>query len=106
MVCLAKNSDVTRLLVISQVVALAPFSQNSNTRGSAGLAQAQLTHMKPSGLFCFIRTRGPRSGTRSRARVFASDCTEPQPPDAWSYGLTPRFLLSLRLDAMGNLRRC
>jgi hypothetical protein len=31
--------------------------------GSAGLAQAQLTQAKPSGLFCFNRTSGPRNGT-------------------------------------------
>jgi len=42
---------------------LAPFSQNSKTRGSAGLAQAQLTHINPSGLFCFNSTREPLKGT-------------------------------------------
>jgi glycosyltransferase involved in cell wall biosynthesis len=32
-------------------------------RGSAGLAQAQLTHINPSGLFCFNSTREPLKGT-------------------------------------------
>jgi hypothetical protein len=67
--------------VISQVVALAPFSQNSNTRGSAGLAQAQLTHMKPPVLFWLSRTRDPLIGTRLWVRLLASERTEPQPPD-------------------------
>ena len=38
--------------VSSHTVALAPFSQNSKGGLSPGLAQAQATHMKPSGLFC------------------------------------------------------
>jgi hypothetical protein len=41
----AKNSGVVVRDVISQAVALAPFSQNSNVCGFAGLAQEQLTHM-------------------------------------------------------------
>ena len=49
-VCCEKKSGVTVLPVISQAVALAPFSQNSKGCGFAGLAQEQLTHMKPSGL--------------------------------------------------------
>ena len=49
--CSAKKSGPQRRLVISQVVALAPSSQNSNGRGLAGLAQAQLTQAKPAGLF-------------------------------------------------------
>jgi hypothetical protein len=53
---------VARLLVISQVVALAPFSQNSQSRGTAGFAHAQLTHMKQSALFCFRITREPAKG--------------------------------------------
>src|SRR4051812_15323969 len=102
MVCLAKNSGVTRLLVISQVVALAPFSQNSKTRGSAGLAQAQLTHMKPSGLFCLSRTGGAVNGTRSRPMLAANERTDPQPPAAASYGLTSRSGASLRVRVIGR----
>jgi hypothetical protein len=49
----AKNSGGTRLVVISQAVALAPFSQYSNRLGLAGFSQAQLTQEKPSCLFCF-----------------------------------------------------
>ena len=41
---LREKLGVTRLLVSSQAVALAPFSQNSNGCGFAGLAQEQLTH--------------------------------------------------------------
>ena len=50
-VCWAKNAGSTRLDVISHAVALAPFSQNSNGCGSAGLGQAQLTQSNPPGLF-------------------------------------------------------
>jgi hypothetical protein len=50
-VCLAKNASSLRLRVSSQAVALAPFSQNSAILGRAGLAQAQLTHIGPPGLF-------------------------------------------------------
>src|SRR3569832_334656 len=80
--CSAKNSGVVRLSVISQAVALAPFSQNSKGWGSAGLAHEQLTHMKPSGLFCFIRTSGPRSGISSWVNMLASATTDPHPPAA------------------------
>jgi hypothetical protein len=41
-VCCAKKSGVQRCAVISQAVALAPFSQNSKGKGWAGLTQAQL----------------------------------------------------------------
>ena len=51
-VCSAKKSGVQRCGVSSQRVALAPFSQNSNGCGLAGLPQAQETQAKPSGLFC------------------------------------------------------
>ena len=76
-VCCAKNSGVTALAVISQAVAFAPFSQNSKTCGSAGLAQAQLTHMKPSGLFCCISTRVPLTATSSWVRIVFSDLPIP-----------------------------
>ena len=49
--CSAKNSGPQRRLVISQVVALAPSSQNSKGWGFAGLAHEQLTQAKPFGLF-------------------------------------------------------
>ena len=87
----ASNSPTVRgekfrrhaLAVISQVVALAPFSQNSNGCGLAGLAQAQLTQAKPSGLFWCIKIRVPLSGTRSRVRLRVREWTEPQPPAGW-----------------------
>src|ERR1700712_3966170 len=88
---------------MSQVVALAPFSQNSNTRGSAGLAHAQLTHMKPWSLFCFKRTRLPLPGTCSCVRLLAKDFTDPQPPAGKSSGFTRRSALNLRLDDTGAL---
>ena len=51
-VCVAKNRASRRLVVSSQAVAFAPFSQNSATSGCGDLAQAQLTQVKPPGLFC------------------------------------------------------
>ncbi len=76
----AKKPSATRRVVISQLVALAPFSQNSNRCGSAGFAQAQLTQAKPSGLFWRIKDGGALAITRSRARLLAKDLAEPQPP--------------------------
>ena len=79
-VCLAKKSGPTRFVVISHAVALAPFSQYSNTCGSAGLIQAQLTQVKPRGLFCCVSTRAPLTGTPSLDRITPRERTEPQPP--------------------------
>ena len=76
----AKNSGVVRAVVISHAVALAPFSQNSNGSGCAGLDQAQLTHWKPSGLFCCDKASMPLAGMPSRARMVPSDFADPQPP--------------------------
>ena len=76
----AKKSGPTRLAVCSQTVALAPFSQYSKVLGLAGFDQAQDTHMKPSGLFCFMSRAAPETGICSRVRISASDPAEPQPP--------------------------
>ena len=78
--CLAKKSGVHRCAVISQAVALAPFSQNSNGSGFAGLDHAQLTHWKPSTLFCRVKVSAPLASTPSRARMVPSDFADPQPP--------------------------
>ena len=75
--CRAKNFWSVALSVISQAVALAPFSQNSAGCGMAGLAQAQLTHMKPLGLFCSSSTRAPFAGMRSRRRISDTDLSDP-----------------------------
>src|SRR5206468_12411783 len=77
---------VTRRVVISQVVAFAPFSQNSSGCGSAGLAQAQLTQANPSGLFWRSNAGGALATTRSRNRLRATDFAEPQPPAGRSLG--------------------
>src|SRR6202167_2458391 len=79
-VCLLKNSGVVVLVVISQAVALAPFSQNSNGWGDAGFAQEQLTHMKPSVLFCFSRISLPRRATSSCVRIAPTAFTDSHPP--------------------------
>ena len=63
-----KNVGGLRLPVSSHAVALAPFSQNSAACGLAGLAHAQLTHMKPPGLFCSVKAAAPDAGTCSRSR--------------------------------------
>ena len=76
----AKKSGVARRRVCSQAVALAPFSQYSKASGLAGFAQAQDTHMKPSGLFCFSSIAEPVTGTPSRVRISTRDRAEPQPP--------------------------
>jgi hypothetical protein len=76
----AKNSGVARRVVISQVVALAPSSQNSKGCGFAGFAQEQLTHANPSGLFWRSSTRLPLTGTCSPVRLRRTDPTDPQPP--------------------------
>ena len=79
-VCLLKNSGVVVLVVISQAVAFAPFSQNSNGWGEAGFAQEQLTHAKPSVLFCFNKISLPKMATSSCVRMAPTAFTEPQPP--------------------------
>ena len=61
-VCAAKNSGVARLVVASQVTALAPFSQNSNEEVCLGSGQAQPGQSKPSGWFM----RNKRACRRSR----------------------------------------
>src|ERR1700710_2475681 len=87
---------------MSHVVAFAPFSQNSNTLGSAGLAHAQPTHMRPACLFCFSKTRLPFNGTCSRVRLLTTGFTEPQPP-AWLWSArTRRRGPSLRFDGTGH----
>ena len=58
-----ENSGVARWASISQAVAFAPFSQNSNAR-DFGFAHAQLTQAKPLLLFWCSRRRAPLSGTR------------------------------------------
>ena len=79
-----RSPGATRLLVISQAVALAPFSQNSAGCGWAGLAQAQLTQAKPSGLFCFISTPAAlAAATFSWARMEVTALTDPHPPAGW-----------------------
>ena len=78
--CVRNSSGVQRSSVRSQIVAFAPFSQNSNLCGSAGLAQAQALHMCPSGLFMRISVcTTPRSG-RSFLMSRSMPLTEPQPP--------------------------
>src|SRR6185312_4816662 len=89
--CSAKNSNGVVLLVISQAVALAPFSQNSKVRGLAGLAQEQLTHMNPSGLFCLSRISLPRIASSSCVRILATALSEPQPPAGASLFTTFAF---------------
>ena len=66
--------------VSSQAVALAPFSQYSKVCGLFGLAQAQLTHMNPFALFCRISSAPEVSKVCSRARISATDFSEPRPP--------------------------
>ena len=82
-----KKSGVARWEVMSQAVALAPFSQNSKGSGLAGLTQAQLTHWKPSTLFCRVSARAPLAGTPVRRRILPRERAEPQPPAGLSYGL-------------------
>ena len=79
--CLANSAGVARRAVISHAVAFAPFSQNSNGSAEAGFDQAQLTHWKPSTLFCRSSTSGPLRGTPSRRRMLANDRADPQPPE-------------------------
>src|SRR5690606_7338806 len=82
----------TRPRSSSQNVALAPFSQNSKRCGSRGLAQAQLAHMKPSGLFCRASWRiASTVGTAGSAPKRSSECTEPQPPAGCVYCLKRGF---------------
>src|ERR1700744_112144 len=79
--CSAKNLGVQRRLVISQMVALAPSSQNSAGCGCAGLAQAQDTHMKPSTLFCRASSARVSAGRgASSSATSAMPRIEPQPP--------------------------
>ncbi len=84
---LAKNSGVQRCEVISQAVALTPFSQNSSGSGVAGLIQAQDTHWNPSTLFWRVRARAPLASTPSRCRMLLTERAEPQPPEGILYGL-------------------
>src|SRR5471030_462936 len=100
----SKNSGVARLVVISQAVAFAPFSQNSNKCGSAGLAHEQLTHAKPSGLFCLNNTRVPFTATCSCRSIDETALTEPQPPAGWSYCLM-RGCLLMAVRSAGELAR-
>ena len=83
----AKNAGSARRDVVSQAVALAPFSQNSSGCGCAGFAQAQLTHIYPSGLFCVESNLLPFKGTCSPTSIPATDFAEPQPPAGPLYGL-------------------
>ena len=79
--CAAKNSASQRLRVVSQMVALAPFSQNSNSRGCFGFAQEHDTHMTPSGLFCrrsWFQT--VEASSPSSLAFLTTDLREPQPP--------------------------
>src|ERR1700761_1835521 len=85
-VCSAKNSGVQRSFVNSQAVALAPCSQNSAAWGSAGLAHEQLTHWKPSGLFCLSRMRVPSSRMCASPSACATSLTDVQPPAACMNG--------------------
>jgi hypothetical protein len=78
----SKNSGVIRFAVVSHAVAFAPLSQNSNVWGSAGFAHEQLTHMNPSGLFCFSKIALSFNGTFSCDNVDVTDFNDPQPPDA------------------------
>lgn len=85
---------------------MTPFSQNSKRWGSFGLAQAQLTHMKPSGLFwrsnCFVASD---VGTWRSPPKRNSDFTEPQPPAGESYGSNFSWRVMDRIlatDPMGN----
>ena len=67
--------------MISHAVALAPFSQNSNGLGLAGLGQAQLTQSNPPGLFCSVMAVKPLTGMPSLSRIPANPLIEPQPPE-------------------------
>ena len=69
-----------RVCVSSQIVALAPFSQNSNACGSAGLAQAQETHANPSGLFWRASVSMAMGVGHSSPKIVATPLKEPQPP--------------------------
>ena len=89
--CSWKNAGVVRSFVSSQAVAFAPSSQNSAGCGVPGFDQAQLTHMKPSGLFCRANSRRPSAGRCSRDRISASDRTDPQPPAGPLKGLIRGF---------------
>ncbi len=73
--------------MISQAVALVPFSHTSSGSGLAGLDQEQLTHWNPSGLFWRSSARLPLANTPSRLNMSATERAEPQPPDGASYGL-------------------
>ena len=79
-VCSAKNSGPQRSRVRSQIVALAPFSQNSKGCGFAGLAQAQEVHMCPPALFWTRRVSSTPASGRISAMTLAMPSTEPQPP--------------------------
>src|SRR5690606_29107022 len=91
-VCSAKNSGPTLFGSSSQAVALAPFSQNSNRCGVAGFAHAQLTHMKPPGLFWWMSLGATRSGLW-REVCLVTDFAEPQPPTGPRYSLMSIFLV-------------
>ena len=70
---------------------MAPFSQNSRASGAAGFVQAQLTHWKPSTLFCRVSASVPLSKTPSLLKMLPRDRAEPQPPEGRLYGLNDCF---------------
>ena len=79
------------------IVALAPFSQNSNGFGCAGFAYERLTQANPPGLFCCRSTGGPLSGMPSRSRI--SVTLAPTADGPVDFNVT---LIVTRLDVIGH----
>jgi hypothetical protein len=79
-VCCAKNSGVVRLEVASQVIALAPFSQNSNEEVWRGSGQAQPGQSKPSGLLARCSASTERATAIWSRIALATARSAPQPP--------------------------
>jgi hypothetical protein len=76
----AKNSGVTRLLVASQVTALAPFSQNWKVDLCSLSGQAQPGQSKPVGWLVRISTMGASIRSICVRTAWAVARSAPQPP--------------------------
>jgi len=79
-VCWSKNSGVTRLVVASQVTALAPFSQNWKVERCSLSGQAQPGQSKPVGWFVRSRTMGAAIVSIWSRTAWAVALSAPQPP--------------------------